>query len=71
MAAEFNQQISELSESELVLKANELRKQLFDARLQKATARLEKTHVIGDLKKNIARCETRRAVLKRQTAEKN
>jgi len=53
------------------LKANELRKQLFDARLQKATARLEKTHVIGDLKKNIARCETRRAVLKRQTAEKN
>lgn len=65
MAAQFFKQISELSDSELQLKANELRKQLFDARLQKSTARLEKTHVINDMKKNIARCETRRAELRR------
>jgi ribosomal protein L29 len=68
MAAEFNRQISELSESELALKANELRRELFDARLKKATARLEKTHIIGELKRNIARCETRKAAVKSQLA---
>jgi len=71
MSAEFNKQISELSDSELALKANELRRQLFDARLQKSTSRLEKTHVIGDLKKNIARCETRRAQLRDNASAKN
>jgi ribosomal protein L29 len=70
MAAEFNKQLSEMSESEVALRANELRRKLFDARLQKSMARLEKTHVIGSLKKNIARCETRRSALKRQAAGK-
>lgn len=71
MAAEFNKQISELSDSELALKANELRRQLFDARLQKSTSRLEKTHVIGEIKKNIARCETRRSQVHGKTSAKN
>ena len=39
-------------------KVNELRKQLFDFRMQKGTSGIEKPHVIKVAKKNIARLLT-------------
>lgn len=57
-------ELTDLTERELVAKANELRRQLFDARLQKATARLEKTHVIRNLRRDVARFETKLTALK-------
>ena len=49
----------EMSAQELAAKGRELRLELFNLRLQKATARLEKPHRIQELRRDIARCETR------------
>lgn len=54
----------EMSAQELVAKGRELRLELFNLRLQKATARLEKPHRIQELRRDIARCETRLSSLK-------
>jgi large subunit ribosomal protein L29 len=59
MAESLKVAIQDLSEQELAAKSVALRKQLFEARLQKSTARLEKTHVIRALRRDIARCETK------------
>ncbi len=50
---------NDLTAQELKAKSQELRQELFNLRLQKATARLEKPHRITELRKEIARCETR------------
>jgi len=43
---------------ELAAKSRELRQELFNLRLQKTSARLEKPHRIRLLRRDIARCET-------------
>jgi len=47
-----------LSEKELLAKAAELRGELFDARVKKATGQLEKPAVLRRLRRDIARVET-------------
>ncbi len=47
-----------LSETELVQKGKELRGELFNARIRRATEQLEDTSLLGRLKKDIARVET-------------
>jgi large subunit ribosomal protein L29 len=49
----------EMTAQELTVKSRELRQQLFSLRLQQATARLEKSHQIPQIRRDIARCETR------------
>ena len=47
-----------LSESELVQKGRELRDELFDAKIRRATEQLENNAMLGQLRKDIARVET-------------
>lgn len=54
----------EMTAQELAAKGRELRVELFNLRLQQATARLEKPHRIQILRRDIARCETRISALK-------
>lgn len=54
----------EMTAQELAAKGRELRLELFNLRLQKATARLEKPHRIQEIRRDIARCETRLSSLK-------
>ena len=51
--------ISEMTSVELLAKGRELRQNLFTMRLQQVTARLEKPHRIREIRREIARCETR------------
>jgi large subunit ribosomal protein L29 len=47
-----------LSESELEQKARELRDELFNAKIRRATEQLENTAMLGELRKDVARVET-------------
>ena len=47
-----------LSVAELERKGAELRDQLFNARIRRATEQLEDTASLGQLRKNVARVET-------------
>jgi large subunit ribosomal protein L29 len=49
---------NDLTAQELSVKGREMRQELFNLRLQQATARLEKPHRIRELRREIARCET-------------
>jgi large subunit ribosomal protein L29 len=49
----------DMTAQELAAKGHEMRQELFNLRLQQATARLEKPHRIRELRREIARCETR------------
>jgi len=51
--------IKDLTVQELGAKGRELRQELFHLRIQQATARLEKSHRMRQLRKEIAHCETR------------
>ncbi len=51
--------LHEMTAEELAAKGREMRQELFNLRLQQATARLEKPHRIRQLRRDIARCETR------------
>ena len=51
-------ELRELSENELEQKGKELRDELFNARIRRATEQLENTALLGQLKKDIARVET-------------
>lgn len=51
--------IRDLTPQELGAKGRELREQLFHLRIQQATARLEKSHRMRQIRKEIAHCETR------------
>jgi len=48
----------EMTPQELAVKGREMREELFNLRLQQATARLEHPHKIRQLRRDIARCET-------------
>jgi large subunit ribosomal protein L29 len=47
-----------LSEPELLAKARELRDELFNARVKRATGQLENTAKLGQLRRDVARVET-------------
>lgn len=51
-------ELRDLSENELEQKGKELRDELFNAKIRRATEQLENTAVLGQLKKDIARVET-------------
>jgi len=51
-------ELKSLSESELERKGLELRDELFNARIRRATEQLEDTASLGRLRKDIARVET-------------
>lgn len=51
-------EIRKMSASDIVKKIAELQDELFDLRMQKATAALEKPHKIKEIKKTIARMKT-------------
>ncbi len=48
----------DLTAAELAAKCRELRQELFNLRLQQATARLEKPHRIREIRREVARGET-------------
>ena len=63
--------ISDLKDStlvELTAKGRDLRQEMFNLRLQQATARLEKPARLRTLRRDIARIETRMSQLRRKTA---
>lgn len=51
-------EIKKLDASAMNQKVSELRKELFDLRLQKNTTSVEKSHLLVDLKRDIARLLT-------------
>ena len=53
-----NSEIQKLEVSAIDQKVAELRKELFDLKLQKNTTNVEKTHMLTNLKRNIARLLT-------------
>lgn len=50
--------LKDLTPPELIVRSNELRRELFNLRLQKASAQLEKTARLRTIRKDIARIET-------------
>lgn len=52
------QELRELSPEELRAKAQEVREELFGARVRQATGQLENTAKLGQLRKDVARVET-------------
>jgi large subunit ribosomal protein L29 len=54
-----NTSLTELTAQELAARSGELRRDLFNLRIQQATARLDKPHRIRAIRREIARCETR------------
>ncbi len=51
-------EIRELNDIELKNKLRESKEELFNLRFQNATGQLDNTSRLGDLKKDVARCET-------------
>jgi len=51
-------EINKLDASAISQKVSEMRKELFDLRLQKATTSVEKSHLLTELKRDIARLLT-------------
>jgi len=60
--------IQDLTAVELAAKGRELRQQLFKLRVQKATSQLENTSQLRNLRRDIARVETRISALRKKTA---
>jgi large subunit ribosomal protein L29 len=63
--------LKDLTPVELTAKSRDLRQELFNLRLQQATSQLEKPHRIRELRRNIARVETRISALRKEAATKN
>ena len=51
-------ELQALSESELEQKGRELRDELFNAKIRRATEQLENTAMLGQIRKDVARVET-------------
>ncbi|MGA4643584.1 50S ribosomal protein L29 [Limisphaera sp. 4302-co] len=60
--------VQEMTLPELQARLRELRQELFNLRLQKATAQLEKPSRLRLLRRDIARLETRVTQLRRQAS---
>ncbi len=59
-------EVKELSEVELETKGRDLRVELFNLRIQKTTAQLEKPHRVKQLRRDVARMETRLTQLRKK-----
>lgn len=57
--------LKDLTAQELGAKGRDLRQELFHLRIQKATARLEKTHRMREIRREVAWCETRLTQVRR------
>lgn len=53
---------------ELAAKSRDLRQQLFKLQLQRAASQLENTSQLRNIRRDIARVETRMSVIRKQTA---
>ncbi|MEN9572969.1 MAG: ribosomal protein [Verrucomicrobiota bacterium] len=62
-------ELKDMTVAELAVKGRDLRQELFNLRLQKATAQLEKPSRLRILRKDIARIETRVTQLRKQSAQ--
>lgn len=51
-------ELRELNDGELVNRLREFKEELFNLRFQNATGQLDNTARVGQVKKDIARCET-------------
>lgn len=61
-------EIKEFSLSDIAVKSRELRQEMFNLRLQQATAQLEKPARLRALRKDIARLETQASSLRKKSA---
>ena len=61
-------EIKDLTQAELAAKSRDLRQELFNLHLQKASAQLEKPARLRTLRRDIARVETRISQLRRTAA---
>ena len=61
-------ELKDLTLIELTAKGRDLRQELFNLRLQQASAQLEKPARLRGLRRDIARIETRISQLRRETA---
>jgi large subunit ribosomal protein L29 len=61
-------ELKDLTLVELSAKGRDLRQEMFNLRLQQASAQLEKPARLRTLRRDIARIETRISQLRRQTA---
>lgn len=57
-------EIIDMSPNDIRAKVREMRKELFNLQLQKASARLEKPSEIRNIRRNIARLETHLSALR-------
>lgn len=62
-------ELKDMTAAELAVKGRDLRLELFNLRLQKATAQLEKPSRLRIIRKDIARIETRISQLRLQSAQ--
>ena len=61
-------ELKDLTLPELAAKGNELRQELFNLRLQKATSQLEKPSRLRTLRRDVARIETQMSAVRLKTA---
>lgn len=59
--------LKELTAPELTAKGRDLRQELFNLRLHQSTARMEKSHRLSAIRRDIARCETRLTELRKKS----
>ncbi len=60
--------LKDLTEKELAAKSRDLRQELFNLRLQKATSQLDKPHRVRELRRGIARIETQLSATRKKAA---
>lgn len=68
MKKDERKKINEMTLPELQAKSRDLRQELFNLRLQQASAQLEKPARLRTLRRDIARLETRATQLRRKAA---
>ncbi|HPY29372.1 MAG TPA: 50S ribosomal protein L29 [Verrucomicrobiota bacterium] len=68
MKKEDRKKIQEMTLPELQAKSHDLRQEMFNLRLQQASAQLEKPARLRTLRRDIARLETRASALRRKQA---
>lgn len=61
-------ELKDLTSKELQAKCRDLRQELFNLRLQKATSQLDKPHRVRELKRGIARIQTQMSTLHKKAA---
>jgi large subunit ribosomal protein L29 len=61
-------EIKDLTQTELAAKARDLRQEMFNLRLQKASSQLEKPSRLRILRRDIARLETQSSLLRKKAA---